>query len=389
MKDKSIKIISIGLICYFMGMSWTALPIISNPLFMQGISKSEYSILTFALVFAGLIFSSIAGVFGRVKGLKNVLVSGVLLCSIAMGLYALGYYQVKNLYSLLLIGQFILGLGITSILTSLTAYLSLYLPKATAMILTGIFACINFGGFSSPIFFNLLSNKWGINCLIIAAAFFILFFLALKVLPVVKNPYIESKSKKSIFKKEFHLFWMFFLTIVLFTICELVYAYWGIIYLNLYKKLDLSLSRFSLSFYWAAAGITQLTICWLLKYIAPKYFYRALPILLASGFLGMVFFKGLTSIIISFVIGGMGVSAFVALSMNFVEQDFKQIAEVASGIMFMGYFLGYLIGSLAIAEIIKFIDLSKIFLFSGFIAIIIEIFTFYLIKKSKIPKSYH
>ena len=256
------------------------------------------------------------------------------------------------------------------------------------MILTGIFACVNLGSFSSPIFFNLLSDKWGINCIIIATAFFVLFFIALKVLPVIKNPYVEQ-SKKSIFKKEFFLFWLFFLTICLFAICELVYSYWGIIYLNLSKNLDLELSRFSLSFYWASVGISQLTICFLLKYVAPKYFYRILPILLATGFLGMFFSKGLVSVILAFMIGGMGTSAFIALSMNFVEHDFKQIAEIASGIMFMGYFLGYLIGSLVIAQVIKSIDLSKIFLFSGLLAIIIEILTLYLVRKSKIPKSYH
>jgi len=371
-----------------MGMSWTVLPIISNPLFASGISKSEYSILTFALVFAGFLYSSLAGFFGKFKGLKNVLISGVILCVIAMTLYALGFYQTNYLYFFLLVGQFVLGLGITSILTSLAAYLSLYLPKATAMVLTGIFACINLGSFTSPIFFNLLFDKWGVNCLFIAAMFFILSILALKILPAIKNPYVE-KSKKSIFKKEFFLFWFFFLTICLFAICELVYSYWGIIYLNLSKKLSLELSRFSLSFYWASVGLSQLTICFLLKYIAPKYFYRILPILLASGFIGMFFSKSLIGVILAFMLGGIGASAFIALTMNFVEHDFKQIAEIASGIMFMGYFLGYLIGSLAIAQVIKSIDLAKIFLFSGFLAIIIEIFTIYLVKKSKIPKSYH
>ena len=390
MTDKPIKIIIICFTCFFMGMSWTSLPIISNPLFSLGISKSEYSILTFALVFAGVIFSSIAGIFGRIKGLKKVLISGIFLCAIAMFIYALGYYRVKHLYVILLIGQFILGIGITSILTSLAAYLSLYLPKATAMILTGVFASINLGSFTSPIFFNLVNpGKWGNNCFIIGAAMLFLFFLALKILPTIKNPYIASKGRNSVFKKEFSLFWLFFLTIVLFALCELIFSYWGIIYLNLYKKLSLELSRFSLSFYWAAVGLSQLTICWLLKYIAPKYFYRVLPILLVIGFWGMFFSKGLSSIIISFIIGGMGASAFIALTMNFVEHDFKQIAEIASGVMFMGYFLGYLIGSLAIAKVIKFVDLSKIFLFSGFLAIVIEIFAIYLIKKSKTPKSYH
>ncbi|NGX36296.1 MAG: hypothetical protein K1000chlam1_01137 [Candidatus Anoxychlamydiales bacterium] len=390
MKDKPIKIIIICFICFFMGMAWTVLPTISNLLLNDSISKSEYSILTFTLVFAGLIFSSIAGVLGRIKGLKNVLVSGVFLCIIAMVFYALGCYQIKHLYVLLLIGQFILGLGITSILTSLAAYLSLYIPKATAMVLTGIFACVNIGSFTCPIFFNLFNqNKWGNNSIIIAAGFFVLFLIALKVLPVVKNPYTESKSKKSFFKKEYLFFWLFFLTLALYSVCELVYSYWGIIYLNQYKQFNLELSRFSLSFYWIAVGLGQLTICWLLKYIAPKYFYRVLPILIAIGFWGMFFSKELTSVIISFVIGGLGASAFIALTMNFVEIDFKEIAEIASGVMFMGYFLGYLIGSLAIAQAIKFTDLSKIFLFSGFLAIIIELFTLYLVKKSRIPKGYH
>ncbi|KKL11030.1 hypothetical protein LCGC14_2549910 [marine sediment metagenome] len=381
MNQKASKIIIICSACFFMGMAWNVLPIISGLLFAIGISKSEYSILTFTFVLAGLIFSSIAGIFGRIKGLKKVYVSGIFLCSFAMGLYALSYYLLNNLYLILLIGQFILGVGITSILTSISAYLYLYLPKTTAMILTGIFTCINLGSSSSPIFFNFLnSSNWGLNCLIISIALFIMFFLALNILPIVENPYIK---KKCILKTNSSLLGIFFLTVILFALCELVFSYWGIIYLNQYKQINLQFSRFGLSSYWIAAGLSQLTICWLLKYIAPKYFYRILPVFLALGFLGMFFATKFITIVISFMLGGIGASAFIALTMNFVEHDFKQSAEIASGIMFMGYFLGYVIGSLAIAETIKFIDLSKIFLFSAFIAIFIEIFTIYIVKKSK------
>ena len=207
-----------------------------------------------------------------------------------------------------------------------------------------------------------------------------MFFLALNILPIVENPYIK---KKCILKTNSSLLGIFFLTVILFALCELVFSYWGIIYLNQYKQINLQFSRFGLSSYWIAAGLSQLTICLLLKYIAPKYFYRILPVFLALGFLGMFFATKFITIVISFMLGGIGASAFIALTMNFVEHDFKQSAEIASGIMFIGYFLGYVIGSLAIAETIKFIDLSKIFLFSAFIAIFIEIFTIYIVKKSK------
>jgi MFS family permease len=375
-----------------MGLAWTVLPtisnlIINNSLINSQVTEYQYSIITFSLVFAGLIYSIIAGVFGKIKGLKKVLLLGVLFCALGMIIYTVSYLIPSQLYVLLLLGQFLLGIGITSILTSLTAYLFILIPKATSMTLTGVFASINLGSFSCPIFFNLMNaNRWGINTLIIAVFQIILFLTAIKIMPNLINPYVKSqKNIINLFKIKNVLFWSFFLTIILYSICELTFTYWGIIYLHKDKNFSLILSRYSLSFYWASVGLSQITICWLLKYINPKYIYRSLPIFMILGFLGMYNSNFLTSVILSFVIGGIGMSAFIAITMNYVEHDFKQIAEIASGIMFMGYFLGYILGSLFIGQIIRYINLSTVFLLMGLVSSLILMNTFYLIKKSKLP----
>ncbi|MFA6119329.1 MAG: MFS transporter [Parachlamydiales bacterium] len=382
-KAKIFALIIICFICYLVGVSWTILPSISNILLIDLLSEKQYAVLSFSLVLAAVMFSNIAGLLGKKWGLKKIINSGTFFAFIGVFIVVLSTFFSKQIFSILLVGQFILGLGLSFILTSITAYLCLSFPNLSAMTLTAIFACINLGSISGPLFFNLkIFQDWWFNCLIISILWFVFFVSSLKALPVVKNPHSALKHR-NIFSRKFTLFWLFFLVILLYSLCEYTYAFWGIVLLSKIKGFDLIASRYGLAIFWAAVGIAQITIFFLLKYKPAKFFYRILPIFIFSGFFILSYASKYYNNIIGLIIGGLGCSAFVALSLSFVEKFFKEIAEISAGIMFTGYFLGYILGSLFIGQSINYISLNTLFVIAGIIAIFIEILVMNLLIKTK------
>lgn len=388
MIEKRLKIFSlivICLTCYLVGICWTILPSISNTLITSNIynlNENSYAILSSCLTIAATIFAGIAGLLGKKWNLKKVIILGSIISILGLFFHFSCYYYPSNTFHILFIGQCLLGIGFSSILASLTVYLCILFPTLSAMALTGIFTCINLGSVTGPTFFNLsIFEKWELNILIIAISWSILFIISFFALTSVTRPSSKNKQNQGVFKKKFILFWLFLFVLILYSICEYTYAFWGPVFLKQEKNISINLARYALAIFWFSVAFGQISICWLLKYLSPKYFYRILPILITSGFVILFFAKTYNNNVLGFIMGGLGSSAFVALTLSYVERTFKEVAEVTTGIMFMGYFVGYLVGSIFIGQLLKLESLTHVFLSIGFIGAMIWIITIYLVHR--------
>jgi len=256
------------------------------------------------------------------------------------------------------------------------------------MAITAGFICINIGSFVSPLYFNYFNNNLDNASLYISILILIFFLLALIFLPEIKNKEpIEHMKYKVIFEKKYRYFLVFFSSVVLYSICEYVYSNWGVVLLKSEKGFNLEVSRFGLSTFWASVGITQILIFFLLKYLNIKKIYRVLPFFISIGFFVMIFSKKFS--LIGLALGGIGGSAFVALSLSYVEYLFNKIAQIASSTIFLGFFSGYIIGSLLISTLLDFTSLTNSFFVIGILSVIIILNTLYLTKKFKIEKESH
>ncbi len=387
-KIKIITLFLVGLIASSIGLSWTTLPSIINIIInnsFYGVNAKNYAILSSVFIVSALIFANIGGVLGRKHGLKTMIIRGLTLVFLGLSCYLMGYAWINHFFGIAMLAQILLGIGICFLLTSLTSYVCLLLPNISAIALTGLFACINLGSILCPIFYNIQpSHKWWVKCLIIVILLFSLLLISLKFLPAIHNPNILAKTKNAnLVQKKYRIMWLFLIILILYSICEYIYAFWGIVFLNKIKGFSLFFSRYELSYFWAAFGFGQILIFWLLRFIAPKYFYRILPVLITIGFFIMLYSNNSIYSTFGFIIGGIGCSSFFPLTLSFVELSFKEIAEIISGIMITGYFAGYLLGAITAGVISKYTSLNSIFFTAIIIAILIAFMSCYLMAKPK------
>ncbi len=344
------------------------------------LTGSQYASLALYLVIGAILASNGATEIGRFYGVKKSLLYGVLAIAIGMGIMGITPFvsnqDLDFRYPSLVISQFFLGMGVGAILTSANAFLVLFMFKRTAMLLTGMYSCITLGSSSAPFFIGKFSGfwNWGVFPTIIACLFLILLLVSYWQLPHISNPYpISREPLKVIFKKLPGFFWVFAIAAFLYAICENGLVAWSTIFLHLEKGVKNEEATESLAIFWGVVTIAELSICGLVSKFSPRFIYRLLPLFLIIACFGMVFASGANQSLLFFVTGALGVSAFFALTVNFAERRFHELAEFVSGTMVLGYFLGTVVGSLATGFFYEILHwpLAMVFVAIGCIAILL------------------
>lgn len=387
----AVPIILIGLICFGVGNSWTILASISHVLLkdLHGLSGQEYASLAIFFVAGAILATNGATEISRYYGVKRSLLGG--LAAIFVGTSVLGVAlfstseQTGYLFPFLVCSQFFIGLGIGAILTSINAFLVLFMFKRTAVLLTGAYACVNIGSSSSPFLMDIFSPNWWIFPIVLACYFFLIIFTTLKWLPHLHNPSVLAREPLIvIFKKLPPLFWLFVIGVFLYAICEDCLVAWTTILLHIEKNVETTIAMQGLGMFWGIVAIAQISICAIVNKLSPRPIYLLLPCFLAIGCVGIVMAESISGYLLFFAISALGVSAYFALTVNFAEKKFHQIAEFISGAMVLGYFLGTVAGSIGIGFFYQTMHwkLETIFIFIGVIAILLLPVNYFLTRST-------
>lgn len=389
---KAIPVILIGLICFALGNSWTILPSISHLIVQESLgflSSQQYASLAFFLVLGAVISTNGATEIGRFYGVKNALICGIAAIFIGTILLAVAPFSAAAWgkdyrFAFFICSQFSIGLGIGAILTSINAFLSLYMFKRIATLLTGVYACINLGSASAPFLISKTLPDWWLFSAVISGFFLVLLLATLRWLPNIHNPNPLSREPlKLIFKKLPPSFWLFVIGIFFYGICEDCLVSWTTILFHTAKNIETQTALRGLTIFWATVTLAQITICVLVSRISPRPIYRLLPCLLAVGLFGIVMANTVSVNLLFFAISALGVSAFFSLTVNFAENKFHKVAELVSGAVVLGYLLGTVVGSLGIGFFYQTLQwkLEMIFISIGVIAILLLPMNFFLTRR--------
>lgn len=390
--SKIIPVLLIALICFGLGNSWTILPAISHVIVQEGhgfITSQQYAILALYLAAGALLASNVATQVGRFYGVKKALLGGVIAGILGVLLIGFGSFESNggsNYRYLMFIGsQVLVGISVGAILTSATSFLVLFMYKRTAALITGAYACVNLGSSSAPFFISLSSNDWWLFSLMLSIFLFFLVLAIIRWLPNVHNPNALSREPlKVIFKKLPRFFWLFFVAIFLYAICEDCLVSWTTILLHVEKGIMADTATKSLAIFWIVVTVSQFLICGLVNRISPRPIYRLLPILLAAGIFGVVVAWNVDMNFLFFALAASGISAFFALTVNFAEKKFHQIVEFVSGALIIGYLVGNVTGSLTIGFLYETMHwkLSSIFVVIGLVGVALMPISFLLSKST-------
>jgi MFS family permease len=388
---KILSIFLLCLVCFGLGNAWTIVPSISNMLLTNSayqISHEGYAGLTVYLVIGALLTSFLTSEISRFFGTKLTILSGLLFNSISMIILVFvkpdGNPYLSNVF-LLSISQFFLGMGIGSILTSISAYLAISLKRFIAMGITGVFTCVNLGSSTCA---NIVGSKivqenWWYIAGLISCYFVFLILICFFLLKNIVNPSPQSRNKLSlIFCNLPNRYWIFPIVIFLYSIIEISYSSWGVIFLHEAKGISIHSSNEALSIFWATVGVCQLIVCALISIVPFQKIYRVLPVFLIISLFGQLFSSNTLVTLALFALAGIGCSAFFSLTINLGEFEFKKIAELISGTIVIGYFLGQAAGSLIIGFAHKFVSISIVYGFIGFISVLIAVINYRITRKA-------
>lgn len=376
-----------------MGNAWTVIPAIGNVLMTSNsykFSNFQYAYLGFALLGSAIIFSWMTGILGHKIGTKKVILISLLFFCCASCLFTIANFRTGNeVYRLLLFAQGLLGIAISGLLTSFSTYIVLLIPKKAPMVLTGVFFCVNFGSFCFPLMFNLISSDqfWWRITIVHAVMMFFLIGLGWKFLPDIRNVNSAPRQTFHEFSRQLtQRFWIFLTVIVIYSITENTFSSWITIFLHTVKDLSISKANIGLSSFWGTVALGQASVCILVRWISPKLIYRILPLFLILGYFGIYFSTNYNESVFFFIISALGCSAFFALSMSFVEGEYRSISEIASGIMVTGYFLGSALGASLFGAILEsnVINLKELIFLVGFIPVVIAVLNNFLMSRKTV-----
>ncbi len=378
------SIISIYSSAFLQGLALVLYPAAGNIFTSEAyhnLSGSEFGLLFTPQIILAIAASLLAPKLAEKRGMKKILLWGLLANIGAMLLFAASAFGIGtgsfSLY-LLFLGTACLGTGFGFTITALNPLAYHLFPGKEASSVTGMHIFLGLGTTAASLllsFFRNLGIWWGAGLFIASLLLLILLFtlsLALKI------PRPEASAENSSTGKIPFRVWLFALAIFLYGACEATFGNWGSIYLEKQAKLSIETAALGLAFFWAAIAMGRLIFTFLSIRMNTKMLYLIAPVLVAVVFFGMPFLQGEIANLSALILGGLGLSFFFPNTISLATDEFPHLAGLISGLLVAALQLGTGLSANIVGYFSEFIALDKIFQFSTVYAVIITGLGFYL-----------
>jgi fucose permease len=336
-----------------------------------GLTSSQYGSI-FLPLFAGSVLASLlAPEVARRRGLKTVLLIGLLANGASMTTFALSSVAsgASGLpYALLLGATGLLGIGFGTTLTAINAFATGFFPKRSETAVTALHTLLGTGTALSPLLVALLTagGRWWWLPVGVGAACFVLALLALS--QSLKMPTEDgdppSLGAAAIMRVLPRRFWIWIAFALLYGICETLFGNWGSVYLAQQRGLSGDTANLALAAFWAAVTVGRLLVAVVSVRVPAAVIFRVLPILIAAALVAVATASGATFGVLAFAFAGLACSACLPLSIGTASSETPRFVETVSGWMVAAYMMGYGIGAFAVGPLrqVGDLQLSSVFL---------------------------
>ena len=329
-----------------------------------GFSASQYGALFIPQVIMSIIAALVAPKISSRIGSKIVYQAGLAFNCLAAALVALSQYFIGHpmAYICVMLSTSAVGAAFGTTLPMINVYAQRFFPKNSAGALTGLHSLLGTGTALAPLLVVVFVKQFGwwilpVLALVVMTVIFIASFLLpldVHVIPEKAGPHTGHSQELGIQNgKMGGIFWLFIAIIFCYGYCETLFGNWAIIYLKNEKAIPAIEASYALSVFWVMVTVGRLLTAFLSAWIAPRWIYRALPVLIMislwavttvhSGMMGILFFG----------LAGLACSAFFPLSFSFAQGRFASAAEKVSGSLMASYMLGYGFASYGIGRIVQ------------------------------------
>lgn len=344
-------------IAFVTGVAWNFVPAASEILTTTyQITSLEYGSLYSIFVLGAILYSLICSIFGDRIGFYRVILIALLFNLISALCFSFLEFIPGPNYLYLALGMLFLGAGVGGVIVGLGVG-SIHVAKkykTTALILN--FAFLGIGSAITPFYVNAASaGGWlGMGCLIWGGCFALQFIFALmnrtiKRLVVSLKRYETFSHMVTFWKDIPKAFWLIALAVFFYSISEVTFWDWGVIYLKEAKALTAAQAGDASAFYWVAATIADVFFALIFLKYNYKLYHRLIPILILVSYLFLITSTGLSALLLSLALAGFSCTLFFPLSVRLASETYPKIETRVFGFLLSIYFLGsglstYLIG---------------------------------------------
>ncbi len=353
-------------------------------------TSAEYGALFVPMVAGAIAASAAGGLLALRWGLKRLFLTGVSLDVLAMAVVALSAAFLGRhtpSYVTLLVAMLLLGFGFGATLTALNSLAPGFFPKRSETALTALHTLLGAGTALAPLFVSAAVGRgwWWIPALVAVVLLTLVIVGSTQPLLISQPAPPASGGPFSFLRNISGRLWAFLALVLLYGIAETLFGNWAILFLHGNRGFGVRAAGFALAAFWAMVTVGRLLIAIASVWLAPRWFYRTLPVLLFAAFLLVPHMATPAAAIAAFGFAGLACSAFLPLSVGFAEEQFPRLAELMGGEMIAAYMVGYGIASFAVGALVHSgaARLGNLYSDAGLLAAAMAILAFFLTKSAR------
>jgi MFS transporter, FHS family, glucose/mannose:H+ symporter len=343
------------------------------------LSSTQYGAMFIPQVVLAIIASAFGSGLARRFGLRAVLQLGLCSDLLAMALLAVSplLAGTPTAFVVLSIATGALGLGFGATVMALNTLVEGFSPgNADAAVLL-LNALLGVGTALAPVLVALFTGLgfwWGLPLLMVVL---LAVLLAGTLSAPLQLPYNAAGGGRLPRR-----FWFYAIAVFLYGIVETLCGNWATLYLASERQVSGQNASYALTAFWVMVTLGRVMIAFLDRFVAARWIYLALPLLLAVAFQIVAAAGNAASGIAAFAVAGLACSAFLPFSISFAGTEFPRQAATMSGALIAVYQVGYGVAAFGVGPMRQLagLDYATVYALGGIVALALALVALLLIR---------
>jgi MFS family permease len=320
-----------------------------------GFDSTRYGTMFVPQVVLAIFAAALAPKLARRWSLRRVLLAGLASDILSMSLLALSRLLIGApdvAFSVLLIATAALGFGFGAAVMALNTYAEAFFPERTDGAVLALNALLGLGTALAPVFVAIVValGAWWLLPVVVACVMALLFGVA-STQPLHVSAGAEDTLTPISWSRLPPRFWLYAAAVFLYGMLETLNGNWSMLYLSSERGVSSRDASFALTAFWVMVTVGRVLIAAISRWVAARWIYVVLPLLLLVTFQIAARVQDETEGIVAFGLAGLACSAFLPLSISFSGNEFPRLSAVMAGELIAFYQLGYGVAAFGIGPL--------------------------------------
>jgi FHS family glucose/mannose:H+ symporter-like MFS transporter len=320
-----------------------------------GFDSTRYGTMFVPQVVLAIFAAALAPKLARRWSLRRVLLAGLASDILSMSLLALGRLLIGApdvAFAVLLIATAALGFGFGAAVMALNTYAEAFFPERTDGAVLALNALLGLGTALAPVFVAIVValGAWWLLPVVVACVMALLFGVA-STQPLHVSAGAEDTLTPISWSRLPPRFWLYAAAVFLYGMLETLNGNWSMLYLSSERGVSSRDASFALTAFWVMVTVGRVLIAAISRWVAARWIYVVLPLLLLITFQIAARVQDETEGIVAFGLAGLACSAFLPLSISFSGNEFPRLSAVMAGELIASYQLGYGVAAFGIGPL--------------------------------------